>query len=325
MRWNAFVVLWLCAASSALVGCASSSASRYAMSPSSMASVAPPSPSMAEAAPASPGSVEEGASTATTSGSSSADSDESANRSREAPAPAQPPARAMPGITRPPSVSRGPAGNTGGQGPAGNNGAPQNPAPQPAAQVPAPMLVYTADIDLQTERDRVVATIDRVIETATGMGGYLLRRTDNSVQVRIPSARFRESLRAVEDFGEVVHRSVAAQDVSEEYRDLEVRLQNLRAVRQRLEQFLARAANMQEALTIERELERVTREIDTIEGRMRFLSARVAFSLVTVNVRERPSVEPLIVAPPPPRRLLALPVEWLNRLRLNNLLNVREP
>lgn len=324
MRWNAFVVLWLCAASSALVGCASSSASRYAMSPSSMASVAPPSPSMAEAAPASPGSVEEGASTATTSGSSSADSDESANRSREAPAPAQPPARAMPGITRPPSVSRGPAGNTGGQGPAGNNGAPQNPAPQPAAQVPAPMLVYTADIDLQTERDRVVATIDRVIETATGMGGYLLRRTDNSVQVRIPSARFRESLRAVEDFGEVVHRSVAAQDVSEEYRDLEVRLQNLRAVRRRLEEFLARAGSMTDALQVERELERVTREIDTIEGRLRFLSTRVSFSLVTVNVRPRPEVSIAAGPPIPPRRAIDLPVEWFRRIGLERLLDTRE-
>lgn len=322
MRWNAFVVLWLCAASSALVGCASSSASRYAMSPS-VSSMAPP-PSMAEAAPASPGSVEEGASTAATTGSSSADSDENESRTREAPAPAQPPARAMPGITRPPATARGPAGNTGGQGPAGNNGAPQNPAQQAPAQTPAPMLVYTADIDLQTERDRVVATIDRVIETATGMGGYLLRRTDNSVQVRIPSARFRESLRVVEDFGEVVHRSVAAQDVSEEYRDLEVRLQNLRAVRRRLEEFLARAGSMTDALQVERELERITREIDTIEGRLRFLGTRVSFSLVTVNVRPRPEISIAAGPPIPPRRAIDLPVEWFRRIGLERLLDTRE-
>jgi hypothetical protein len=216
-----------------------------------------------------------------------------------------------------------------GRGPAGNTSQPAQPAnaqgTTPPANVPAPMLIYTALIDLQSERGQVVATLDRVAEAATAMGGFLIRRTDTSVQVRVPSPRFREGIRQLETFGEVLHRSISADDVSEEFHDMEVRLQNLRAVRLRLEQFLARAANMQEALTIERELERVTREIDTIEGRMRFLSARVAFSLVTVNVRERPSIEPLIVAPPPPRRLLALPVEWLTRLGLNNLLNVREP
>ena len=229
----------------------------------------------------------------------------------------------------PPAPARGAAQGMPGRGPAGNTSQPAQPAnaqsTTPPANVPAPMLIYTAVIDMQSERGQVVATLDRVAEAATAMGGFLIRRTDTSVQVRVPSPRFREGLRQLETFGEVLHRSISADDVSEEFHDMEVRLQNLRAVRQRLEQFLARAANMQEALTIERELERVTREIDTIEGRMRFLSARVAFSLVTVNVRERPSVEPLIVAPPPPRRLLALPVEWLNRLGLNNLLNVREP
>ncbi len=228
-----------------------------------------------------------------------------------------------------PRPARAAAPGMPGRGPAGNTSQPAQPAnaqgTTPPANVPAPMLIYTAVIDMQSERGQVVATLDRVAEAATAMGGFLIRRTDTSVQVRVPSPRFREGLRQLETFGEVLHRSISADDVSEEFHDMEVRLQNLRAVRQRLEQFLARAANMQEALTIERELERVTREIDTIEGRMRFLSARVAFSLVTVNVRERPSVEPLIVAPPPPRRLLALPVEWLNRLGLNNLLNVREP
>lgn len=314
MRWNAMVMVCACAAASALGGCAASSGGYR---PSSMAAMgAPPAPPMVEAPAATTPSVEEGESTSATSGRSSADADE-APAARSAPAPT------MPGVARAPTTSTGPAGNNRPQGPAGNNSAPQSPA-QPAAPTPAPMLVYTADIDLQTERERVVATLDRVIETATAMGGYLLRRTDNSVQVRIPSARFRESLRVVEDFGEVMHRSVAAQDVSEEYRDLEVRLQNLRAVRRRLEEFLARAGSMTDALQVERELERVTREIDTIEGRLRFLSTRVAFSLVTVNVTPRSAVTVASGPPIPPRRAIDLPVEWFRRIGLERLLDTRE-
>ena len=143
--------------------------------------------------------------------------------------------------------------------------------------------------------------------------------------MRVPSARFREGLRRVEGFGEVLHRSINAQDVSEEHHDLEVRLVNLRAVRRRLEEFLARATSMQDALQIERELERVTREIDTAEGRIRFLSSRVSFSTVTVNVHARPE-HVVVVAPsaPRPRHTLDLPLDWFQRLGLDPLLNTRQ-
>lgn len=221
-----------------------------------------------------------------------------------------------------PVNNRGPATNTGGSTPqiATPGGTPaQTQQPQP----PAPMLIYVADVQLQTARNDIPQTIERVIEAATSIGGYLVRRTDDSVQVRVPSMRFRESLARVETFGEVLHRSVSADDVSEEYRDIEVRLQNLRAVRRRLEEFLQRAATMQDALNVEHELERVTREIDTLEGRLRFLGARVAFSLVTVHVQARPEhVDMAAPEPSPTRRLLNLPVEWLGRLGLERLMDV---
>jgi hypothetical protein len=214
-----------------------------------------------------------------------------------------------------PTPARGPSTNTGNT--------PAN-AASTAPAVPAPMLIYTAEIDLQTQRDEIVATLDHIIEAANSMGGYLLRRTDSSVQIRVPAARFRDSLHRVESMGEVLHRAVSAQDVSEEFNDLEVRLQNLRAVRQRLEEFLRRAGSMTEALQVEHELERITREIDTIEGRMRFLSTRVAFSMVTVTVT--PRAENGIVATPamPPRRTLFLPVEWFQRVGIERLLNTAE-
>lgn len=281
---------WLTAAL-LFAGCGS--AAYPQMARQSMGPSAPPAPVMAEA-----------------SGSSAAD---------EAPM--------APGSTPPSTVDVAPAQRVA-QVPGGpvttTTGAPNAAGAQPQAPAPAPMLIYTGDIDLQTTREQVVATLDRVIEAATAMGGYLLRRTDTTVQVRVPSARFREGLRRVEDFGEVLHRSVSAQDVSEEFHDVEVRLQNLRAVRRRLEEFLTRAGSMAEALQVERELERVSREIDTLEGRLRFLSARVAFSLLTVNVHARPDTVAVAGPPLPPRRAIQLPVTWFGRIGLENLLNTSE-
>ncbi len=238
-----------------------------------------------------------------------------------APSPPGGPARAAPPPARTAPAPRGPAGPTRPATPRGQP--PAQPGQPVQAATPAPMLLYTADVHMTAERTEITALLDRITDLAYSLGGYLVQRSNTMVRVRIPSARFREGVGRVEGMGDVLQRSINADDVSEEFHDLQVRLANLQAVRQRLEQFLARANNVAEALQVERELERVAGEIDRIQGRMRFLSSRAAFSLVTVQVSPRSTI-PLPIAPVvPPRRLLNLPVPWLDRLGLGHLLQVR--
>src|SRR5439155_19648188 len=106
-------------------------------------------------------------------------------------------------------------------------------------------------------------------------------RTNTSVVIKVPSGRFREAMTKIEPLGNVTHRSVAAQDVTAEFHDAEVRVQNLKATQKRLQEFLARAGNIQEMLVVERELERVAQEIDVLEGRMRSLKERSSYSQTT--------------------------------------------
>ncbi len=303
-------------------GCAS--ASRYSRSVS-----APPS-SMYGGAAQAPVMVSATTASVSEESSSSGDSDEAPESPPAGPSAAPPPAPPPPQAP----AAQAALGNTVAHGPAGRTTpatTPTTPATTPPAGgvaeavAPAPMLIYTAAVDLSVRRAEVTATLDRVVDLAYSMGGYLVQRTDAQVQVRVPSARFREGVRRVEELADVLHRSINAEDVSEEFNDLEVRLTNLRAVRRRLEEFLARAANVAEALRVEQELERVTREIDRIEGRMRFLRARATFSLVTVTAHARSEavVAPDPVAGPAVRRPLDLPVEWLDRLGLGRLLQIR--
>src|ERR1019366_6412456 len=88
------------------------------------------------------------------------------------------------------------------------------------APPPAPLLIYVAQVSLQTAERDIPATLDHVIDVAQSLGGYLAGRTDTQVQVRIPSNRFREGLNRMEALGEVLHRSVTAEDVSEEFHDV---------------------------------------------------------------------------------------------------------
>lgn len=217
-----------------------------------------------------------------------------------------------------------------GQRPApGAHGAKQADADAPKASEQArgiaQMLIYTAQLALLVDQAAFATTIDQVVDAALGLGGYLASHDNASVQVRVPSARFREALKHMEKLGTVTARSVQVQDVSEEFNDLEVRLKSLRATRDRLEQFLARAKDIQEVLSVERELSRLNGEIDRIEGRMRFLSSRAAFSTITVSLQPKPKTVvagPQDEGPPPPPRTIPLPIPWLDAVGLDRLLQL---
>jgi hypothetical protein len=193
------------------------------------------------------------------------------------------------------------------------------------------LLIFTGDLQLEVEGKTFAGSIDAVVDVAAKHGGYIAKQDDHSVTVRVPSGSFREALREMEKIGTLLHRGVEAEDVSEEFADLGVRLKSLLATRDRLQQFLDRAQSIEEVLRVEQELGRLNGEIDRLEGRMRFLSARAAFSTITVSFSAK--AEPVKVAddgppppppPPPPPRTLALPIEWLGSVGLDQLLNLNE-
>lgn len=223
------------------------------------------------------------------------------------PVPAKPPP--------PPSAQQKPGQKTDG------------PSDQTQAKPVAPLLIYTGNVGMEVSEPAVIApTIDKVIDLAESFGGYLAARTDTSVVIRVPSGHFRDALTAMEKLGEVKRRSVNAEDVSEQFHDLEVRLANLKTVQKRLQDFLAKAANVNEALQVEHELERIGQEIDRIEGRMRFLRARATFSTITVDLTAKPKQQVVVAQgppPPPPPRTADLPIDWLARVGLETLLSLR--
>jgi hypothetical protein len=178
----------------------------------------------------------------------------------------------------------------------------------------AAMLIYTAALSMSVYQ--VDQGLDAVEKVARGVGGYLSSRQDNAVTVRVPRDRFDDALERIEKLGEVTHRDIKAQDVTDEYVDLAARLKNAYAMRERLSELLARAP-AKEALDIEKELGRVTEEIERLEGKLRLLRDQIAFSTITV------SFAPMAAQEVRSSSLLA-PFPWLQDIGLSSLLNVHQ-
>lgn len=180
----------------------------------------------------------------------------------------------------------------------------------PASAAPSKqMLVYTADFTLSVYQ--VEPGLERVQALATELGGYLASRNDHEIVIRVPRDRFSTALAEIEKVGEVVHRDVRAIDVTDEFVDTASRLQNAKKMRDRLQELLTRA-QVKDALEIEKELGRITEQIEVLEGKFKLLSDRIAFSTITVRYAAK--------GPVAQRADSRLPFAWLKRLGVNRLL-----
>jgi hypothetical protein len=190
----------------------------------------------------------------------------------------------------------------------------------PDATVANAYVIYTGNVAMLEEQEAMPALVDKIVDVAEAMGGRLHARRDDGVSIRVPSTRFREAMSKLDGLGTVTHRSVKADDVSEEFHDAEVRLQNLKATRQRLQELLAKAHSVAETLVVERELERVAQEIDRLQGRVRFLSDRATLSTIDVTIAAKPKPAVVVAAPRGRRKLgIELPIGWLARVDADQL------
>jgi hypothetical protein len=219
-------------------------------------------------------------------------------------------------VANPPGGGNGQGGanGQGGQGGANGQGGQGGQAGAEPAPPRTPLLIYTAELHLAVFE--VQATQRAVLAIARELGGYLDHQDDTRVTIRVPARRFDDAVDRITRVGDVTHRNIQAQDVSEEYRDLGLRLRNAEVVRDRLEQLLARADKVEDALKVQAELARVTAEIESIKGRLRFLDDRIAYSTVTVYFEPRPA-EPLDQP-----AVYRLPFPWLDELGLPTLLDL---
>ncbi|NUP06940.1 MAG: DUF4349 domain-containing protein [Polyangiaceae bacterium] len=174
----------------------------------------------------------------------------------------------------------------------------------------APILIYRAEFSLSVFE--VEKSLDAVEGLAKMNGGYLSRRDDRSITVRVPAQQFQNLVDEIEKVGDVLHRDVVSEDVTAEYRDLEVQLQNQMALRARFEKLLEKAAKVQEALEIEKELGRITGEIERIKGRLKLLADQARYSTITVRFEPRASQQ---VQQGP----FVLPLPWLQNVGLRRL------
>jgi hypothetical protein len=147
------------------------------------------------------------------------------------------------------------------------------------------MIIYDAQLYIAVfDPDKAV---QRAIEFTHKHGGYLKSRKNSLVVLRVPSEKFFYFLHQLEEYGNVTSRQVSSRDVTSQFVDLSMRLNNLIAARDRLKELINKTGNIKDILAVEKELTRVTGEIEGIKGKLRYLSNLVSFATIRLYFRRR--------------------------------------
>lgn len=160
------------------------------------------------------------------------------------------------------------------------------------AQTQERLIIRTADMSIVVEdTDETIAAITRMAEENEGWvvtsGVYQYNETakTGNITIRIPSEGFNSAIAAIKGLSlEVTSESSSGQDVTEEYVDLNARLENLEATADRVRSFLDDATKVEDALAVNAELSRLEGEIEVIKGRMQYLSQSASFSTININI-----------------------------------------
>ena len=182
---------------------------------------------------------------------------------------------------------------------------------QPAVEEIARKIIYTARfyVDVYDLKEAQTKLIDYV----KSLGGYMQQTRSGTVVLRIPAEQFELMEPELKKLGRVddARTDIRAQDVTEEFYDVELRLKTKKNYVQQLYKLLDSAGKLKDKLAVQKEIARVVEEIESLEGRLRYLAQHVSFATVTVTFR---------LATSGPKRTFRLPWEWLDELGVEYLI-----
>ena len=154
-------------------------------------------------------------------------------------------------------------------------------------------LIKNGEVAFQV--NNLAATKQKIETALKSSGGYISKEnsydysnnpTDELI-VRVPSKDFdkffAEVLNGVE---KIDYKKIDIEDVTEQFVDIEARLKSKRQLETKYAELLTKASSMEDILKIQKEMESIREEIESAEGRLKYLSNQVGYSTLKITYYE---------------------------------------
>jgi hypothetical protein len=203
-----------------------------------------------------------------------------------------------PRLAEPPRARQSSGGGGGG------SPAPQQVSLQKADEVQAQNQIAERKIirngELTIEAEDPQAGQRKITSIAETLGGFVVtsefKQNDAraagrpsqivTIVVRVPASEFNAAIEAIRAVGDrIIIEKATGQDVTEEYIDLEARIKTKKALEAQFLEIMKRATRVSDALEVQSQIADVRAEIESLEGRRRFLENRAALSTINITLQ----------------------------------------
>lgn len=152
--------------------------------------------------------------------------------------------------------------------------------------------------EVHFESPGLAKTRARVDAAVAKFGGYVSReqeyaypdRVEQSLVARVPAEKFDDFLAEISaGVKRFEVKCIESTDVTEEFMDAEIRLKIKKETEDRYRQLLSKAKTVKDIVEIEKQMAEIREEIESVEGRLKYLQNRISFSTLTITYYERKS------------------------------------
>ena len=126
-------------------------------------------------------------------------------------------------------------------------------------------------------------TLDKASKIVISAGGYVEKRRDRSAGFRIPVKKFKSIFNKVLELGIVLKKSISAEDVTDQYTDMALRLKVSKKSLKRYMELLAIAEDEEEKIRLLKEISRLNEEIEYLNNSVKVLSLLADFSRLNLE------------------------------------------
>ncbi len=141
-----------------------------------------------------------------------------------------------------------------------------------------------------SELEKTKLRIDTLIKNH---GGYYANESFNNsdwessynLKIRIPCTAFEKFITDIESGdGEILYKEIDSRDVTDQFIDLETRLENKQNYLKRYNDLLNKANSVKEILEIEEKIRGLEEEIESTTGRLKYLNDQVDYSTLDLSI-----------------------------------------
>ena len=126
--------------------------------------------------------------------------------------------------------------------------------------------------------------IDQARALVIGAGGYVEQIREGNASFRVPAKEFHGLFKKILTLGDVLSKNITANDVTDSYSDIDLKLKIAKASRNRYIELLNQSDDEEEKLSLLKEISRLNESIEAMENMLKTLSSLAEFARLNLDV-----------------------------------------